>query len=76
LIKQVLEAGLEVAMEEHLGYAIHAAEGRNYGSSHIGRRSKPAITGIGPVEIDVRRDSDGSFEPATVSGHRVSAPAE
>jgi len=28
LTKQVLETGLEVEMEEHLGYPKHAAEGR------------------------------------------------
>ena len=29
LTKQVLETGLEVEMEDHVGYAKHAAEGRN-----------------------------------------------
>ncbi len=33
LTKQVLETGLEVEMEEHLGYAKHAVEGRNHGNS-------------------------------------------
>jgi putative transposase len=65
LTKQVLETGLEVEMEEHLGYAKHAVEGRNHGNSRNGTRSKTVITEIGPVDIDVPR-SDGSFEPATV----------
>jgi transposase-like protein len=66
LTKQVLETGLEVEMEEHLGYAKHAVEGRNHGNSRNGTRSKTVITEIGPVDIDVPRDRDGSFEPATV----------
>jgi transposase-like protein len=66
LTKQVLETGLEVEMEEHLGYAKHAAEGRNYGTNRNGTRSKTVITEIGPVEIDVPRDRDGSFKPETV----------
>jgi len=66
LTKQVLETGLEVEMEEHLGYAKHAAEGRNGGNSRNGTRSKTVITEIGPVELDVPRDRDGSFEPETV----------
>jgi putative transposase len=66
LTKQVLETGLEVEMEEHLGYAKHAAEGRNHGNSRNGSRSKTVITEIGPVDIDMPRDRDGSFEPATV----------
>ena len=66
LTKQVLETGLEVEMEEHVGYAKHAAEGRNHGNSRNGTRSKTVITEIGPVEIDVPRDRDGTFEPLTV----------
>ncbi len=67
LTKQVLETGLEVEMEEHLGYAKHAAEGRNHGNSRNGTRSKTVITEIGPIELDVPRDRDGSFEPETVA---------
>jgi hypothetical protein len=35
-------------MEEHLGYAKHAVEGRNHGNSRNGTRSKTVITEIGP----------------------------
>ena len=66
LTKQVLETGLEVEMEEHVGYPKHAVEGRNHGNSRNGTRSKTVITEIGPVEIDVPRDRDGTFEPLTV----------
>lgn len=66
LTKQVLETGLEVEMDDHVGYPKHAAEGRNGGNSRNGTRSKTVITEIGPVEIDVPRDRDGTFEPLTV----------
>ena len=66
LTKQVLEAGLEVEMDEHLGYSKHAVEGRNGGNSGNGTRSKTVLTEIGPVELDVPRDRDSSFEPQTV----------
>ncbi|MDW3215465.1 MAG: IS256 family transposase [Ilumatobacteraceae bacterium] len=66
LTKQVLETGLEVEMEDHLGYPKHAAEGRNHGNSRNGSRAKTVITEVGPVDIDVPRDRDGSFEPKTV----------
>ena len=66
LTKQVLETGLEVEMEEHLGYAKHATEGRNLGNSRNGARAKTVITEIGPIELEVPRDRDGSFEPLTV----------
>jgi len=57
---------LEVEMEEHLGYAKHAVEGRNLANSRNGGRSKRVITEIGPVDIEVPRDRDSSFDPQTV----------
>jgi len=66
LTKQVLETGLEVEMDEHLGYQKHAVEGRDHGNSRNGTRSKTVITDIGPVEVDVPRDRDASFDPRTV----------
>lgn len=66
LTKQVLETGLAVEFDEHLGYAKHAVEGRDGGNSRNGTRSKTVITEVGPVNIDVPRDRDGSFEPKTV----------
>ncbi len=66
LTKQVLETGLEVEMDEHLGYEKHAVEGRDGGNSRNGTRSKTVLTDVGPVSIDVPRDRDGSFEPAMV----------
>ena len=39
-------------------------DGRN---SRNGHRSKTVLTEVGPVEIDVPRDRDGSFEPKIVA---------
>ncbi len=66
LTKQVLEAGLEVEMDEHLGYPKHAVEGRNLGNSRNGTRSKTVLTEIGPVDVEVPRDRDSSFDPQPV----------
>ena len=66
LTKQVLETGLEVEMDEHLGYEKHAVEGRNGGNSRNGTRAKTVVTEVGPVDVEVPRDRDGSFEPKTV----------
>src|SRR5215207_506405 len=66
LTKRVLETGLEVEMDEHLGYSKHDRAGRNGGNSRNGTRSKTVLTEVGPVEVEVPRDRDGSFEPATV----------
>jgi len=66
LTKQILETGLEVEMDEHLGYTKHDSAGRNGENSRNGTRSKTVITEVGPVDVDVPRDRDSSFEPATV----------
>lgn len=67
LTKQVLETALEVEMTEHLGYDKHDPAGRTGGNSRNGSRAKTVLTDIGPVEIDVPRDRDGSFEPKIVA---------
>jgi putative transposase len=66
ITRRVLETGLEVEMSEHLGYERHAPEGRVGGNSRNGTRAKTVLTEIGPVEVDVPRDRQGTFEPATV----------
>ena len=66
LTKRVIEASLEVEMDDHLGYAKHDAAGRDGANSRNGTRSKTVVTDVGPVEIDVPRDRDGSFEPKIV----------
>jgi putative transposase len=67
LTKTVLETALEEEISEHLGYDRHAAEGRNGGNSRNGKRTKSVLTdAVGPVEIDVPRDRDGTFTPVIV----------
>lgn len=63
LTKDVLEAGLQAEMSEHLGYDKHEPVGRNTGNSRNGTRSKKVLTDVGPVEVEVPRDREGSFEP-------------
>src|SRR2546421_8302330 len=66
LTKLVLESSLEGELDAHLGYGKHDPAGRTGGNSRNGRRAKTVVTEIGPVEVDVPRDRDGSFEPQIV----------
>ena len=66
ITKRVLEAALEAEMSEHLGYDKHEYVGRDGGNSRNGVRSKTVLTEIGPVQIDVPRDTDASFDPQIV----------
>jgi putative transposase len=66
LTKNVLETALDAEMSEHLGYEKHDQAGRNSGNSRNGTRAKTVLTEIGPVEIEVPRDTASTFEPRIV----------
>ncbi|QQZ19048.1 IS256 family transposase [Rhodococcus sp. 21391] len=66
LTANVLETALEAEMDEHLGYEKHHVAGRNRENSRNGRRTKTVLTEIGPVQIQVPRDTDASFDPQIV----------
>ena len=66
LTKTVLETALEAEMTGHLGYGKHDPAGRDGGNSRNGARAKTVQTEIGPVEVEVPRDRDGTFAPRVV----------
>ena len=66
LTKTVLETALEAEITDHLGYDKHDPMGRNGQNSRNGSRPKTVLTEIGPIEIEVPRDRDGTFEPGIV----------
>jgi transposase-like protein len=67
LTKRLLESALDGEITDHLGYDKHDPAGRNSGNSRNGARMKTVLTEVGPVEITVPRDRDGSFEPKIVA---------
>jgi len=67
LTKVVLEGALEGEMDAHLGYARNDPAGRDGGNSRNGKRAKTVITDVGPVQVQVPRDRDASFEPQIVA---------
>ncbi|MEV6983846.1 IS256 family transposase [Sphaerisporangium sp. NPDC051017] len=67
LTKLVLESALEGEITDHLGYDKHDPAGHGSGNSRNGKRSKTVLTDVGPVELSVPRDRDGSFEPKIVA---------
>jgi putative transposase len=72
LIKQTLEAFLELEMEEHLGYPHYAAEGRGSGNSRNGATAKTVRGDFGEVEIETPRDRKGEFDPKIVAKRQTS----
>jgi putative transposase len=67
LMKQTLEAFLELEMEEHLGYPPHAAEGRGSGNSRNGTTARTVRGDFGEVAIETPRDRKGEFDPKIVA---------
>jgi putative transposase len=66
LTKNVLETALDAELSEHLGYEKHDPAGRGSGNSRNGTRAKTVLTEIGPVEIEVPRDTNSTFEPQII----------
>src|SRR3954468_3669325 len=67
LTKRLLESALEGELTDHLGYDRHDPAGQNSGNSRNGHRAKTVLTDVGPVQVDVPRDRDASFEPKIVA---------
>ncbi len=54
-------------MTEHLGYGKHETAAKDTANSRNGVRPKTVLTETtGPVEVDVPRDREGTFEPVIV----------
>ena len=69
LLKAVLERGLAVEMDEHLGYEKRDRAGREAvgaGNSRNGSTSKTLSTQVGDFSLDTPRDRAGTFTPALV----------
>jgi putative transposase len=72
LKKEFYETALRAELDEHLGYEKHDPEGYGSGNSRNGRTSKTLRTEHGPLEIEVPRDREGTFEPQIVrKGQRL-----
>jgi len=66
LTARLVERALQGEMTAHLGYEKHDPKGRGNTNSRNGTSSKTLKTELGPVDIEVPRDRDGSFEPQLV----------
>src|SRR6185437_5821806 len=72
MVKDTLEAFLELEMEEHLGYPSHDPEGRGSGNSRNGGTAKTVRGEFGEIEIETPRDRNSSFDPKIVAKRQTS----
>lgn len=66
LTARLVERALQTEMTEHLGYEKHDPKGRGVPNSRNGTSAKTLKTEQGPVDIEVPRDREGTFEPQLI----------
>ena len=74
MIKQTVERILKAEQEAHLGYEPYSKPDQSIKNSRNGYSKKKLRTSAGPVEIEVPRDREGSFEPQFVAKHQSFDP--
>lgn len=66
MTKRIAEPVLDAEIDSHLGYAKHAAHGKNTGNSRNGKSAKTVRSIHGDIELEVPRDRNSTFEPQLV----------
>jgi putative transposase len=66
LLKAVLERGLAVELDDHLGYQKGDPAGQGGPNSRNGSTPKTLASQVGDVALDTPRDRAGTFSPALV----------
>lgn len=66
ITKSVLERALDVEIADHLGYEHGDPAGNGSGNSRNGHGRKTVLTTAGPVDLEVPRDRNGTFDPQIV----------
>lgn len=66
LTKRLLERAMDEELTDHLGYERGDPAGRGSGNSRNGTTPKRVLTTVGPVDLDVPRDRNSTFEPVIV----------
>ncbi len=67
--KALIERALGGELSHHLGYPPGAAKPDETANQRNGKSGKTILTQDGPLQIDVPRDRDASFEPILIPKH-------
>lgn len=74
LTKALVESALGAELTEHLGYERHENGKKAHANRRNGSSRKTLRSDRGPIEIDVPRDREASFEPKLVAKHQREIP--
>jgi len=69
LKKAIIERAMSAEMTEHLGYQHGEPKPTGQTNQRNGTSGKTVLTDDGPVDIEVPRDREGSYEPLIVGKH-------
>ena len=71
VIGTFLENGLDVELEEELGYTKYDYRNKETENSRNGHSKKTVKSSFGEIELDIPRDRNGGFEPQIVKKHQT-----
>ena len=70
LKKALIERAMDAELAHHLGYKEGEPPPEDQANRRNGRTKKRVRTDDGPMDIDVARDRDGTFEPQLIPKHQ------
>lgn len=70
MMRQVLQGGLAVELDEELGYTRYDYHNKDTQNSRNGYSKKTMHTSLGDMNLDIPRDRKGDFEPQLISKHQ------
>ncbi len=74
IVKSTVERLLKAELEAHLGYPPNDKGPKTTSNRRNGTSSKEISTSNGPMEINIARDREGSFEPKFLEKHKSFDP--
>jgi transposase-like protein len=74
LMKQAVERILKAEQEDHLGYEPYQKANRPQTNSRNGYSKKTVKTSSGPMELNIPRDREGTFEPKLIEKYQTFDP--
>lgn len=70
LTKALIERSMEAELTEHVGYEKHDQREKETSNRRNGKTKKTLRTDQGPLDIEVPRDREGTFEPVIIPKHQ------
>ena len=75
LTAETIQAALDAELESDLGYSKYDYKNKQTDNSRDGYSQKTVQGSLGEMEIDIRRDRKGEFEPQLVKKHQTDVSA-